>query len=279
MTTLTREQLAGLAEPFGADVIQWKPGATNRDKTSALALAYVDSRAYFDRLDAVVPGDWSDDYQVNGDGTIVTCRLTIAGVTRCDVGEKDAGDNNTTTSAAAQAFKRACAKFGLGRHLYRMPQVWADYDAQRRRFTDQALVMLHNTAAGQVKTAPETPAVRRNAPRSTGNGRNGAHKPTPAAPSDPAFDELPGHERSAYQPAPEVPTFRTPAEAQAWAMGQGVFDHRKHCVNAYDKLRRDVIAKAGDELPTAAEFFGLWVADVERRKAETQAAVDEAAPF
>jgi hypothetical protein len=147
MSTLTSEVLAQLSEPFPPDVIQFKPGATTRDKDRALALAYADTRAYLDRLDEIVGADWSDDYEVSPDGQRVVCHLTIGGVTRCDVGEEEAIDKNTTTSAAAQAFKRAAAKFGLGRYIYHLPQMWVDYDAQKRRFTDSALVTLRNTTS------------------------------------------------------------------------------------------------------------------------------------
>jgi len=44
-------------------------------------------------------------------------------------------EENAATSAEAQAFKRACSAFGLGRYIYSVPQVWAEYDPQRRQFT------------------------------------------------------------------------------------------------------------------------------------------------
>jgi hypothetical protein len=48
-------------------------------------------------------------------------------VTREDVGEAEKGDPNQATSAAMQAFKRACAAFGLGRYLYTdLPQLWVE---------------------------------------------------------------------------------------------------------------------------------------------------------
>lgn len=98
-------------------------------------------------------------------------------------------------------------------------------------------------------------------------------KPAPSAPQRDDFDDLPGHERSAYQPAGNGkaavetetrPDWHNPDEAKAWAMSIGAFDHAKHCDNAYDKLRREALA--GDNPPTsAAEFFDLWYADVVRR--------------
>ena len=132
------QMMPALVEPFDPELVKWKPQATSRDKTRGLAVAYVDVRAYQDRLNEVCGSDWSDDYELINNGTVILCRLTVAGVTRCDIGEAAASDQNTATSAIAQAFKRACVKFGLGAYLYRLPKIWAAYDEQRRQFTPTA---------------------------------------------------------------------------------------------------------------------------------------------
>lgn len=124
------EILKELSKPFSTKAVQWRPGATNKDKTRAQALAYVDVRHYMDRLDAVAP-DWRSEVQPLGNGQVLV-RLTVGGVTRTDVGEADPQDANTLTSAFAQAFKRACAQFGLGRYLYHIPKMWCDYDSARK---------------------------------------------------------------------------------------------------------------------------------------------------
>jgi len=44
-------------------------------------------------------------------------------------------DENCFTVASAQAFKRACVAFGLGRYLYDLPKdQWFDYDPKTRQF-------------------------------------------------------------------------------------------------------------------------------------------------
>src|SRR4029453_17680846 len=40
--------------------------------------------------------------------------------------------DNAATAAEAQAFKRACSVFGLGRYLYDVPAVWVDLDEYNR---------------------------------------------------------------------------------------------------------------------------------------------------
>ena len=134
-----------LKAPFPSSWVGWKAQSTNRDKTRALAVAYVDARAVMARLDAVVgPGNWSDEYRVIRDDTYtvrdasgnerrvreveVECRLTVMDVTKSDV-----GSGEDAKSAYSDAFKRAAVKFGIARYLYSLPKQWVDYDAKARR--------------------------------------------------------------------------------------------------------------------------------------------------
>lgn len=138
-----------LTRPFPVHLVEVKPRSLNQEKTRALALAYVDMRAYQARLDEVVgPDGWSVRYRTLGDRAVI-CRLTVLGISREDVGEADpeacpgprSGNVNAWTSAVAQSFKRACASFGLGRYLYSLPRLWAEYDPQKKALkTPQKIV-------------------------------------------------------------------------------------------------------------------------------------------
>jgi len=125
--------LESLSTPFSEGEIEWKPQALSADKKRALAAAYVDMRSYQDRLDLVCP-DWvsSVQFMITEKKVAAVVSLTIAGVTRVNVGEASLDDENAFTAAYAQGFKRVCSDFGLGRYLYRLPQVWCDYDEKRR---------------------------------------------------------------------------------------------------------------------------------------------------
>jgi hypothetical protein len=119
-----------LSKPFHPSRITWRPGALTGKKDKALALAYADLRAYQNRLDETCGMDWSVSYTPWGDRII--CHLTINGITRSSTGEADSDSERSEiagTSAEAQAFKRACAMFGLGRYLYSLPSLWVEYDA------------------------------------------------------------------------------------------------------------------------------------------------------
>lgn len=126
---------ADLSQPFPESELRYRAGATTRDKSKAQALPYVDPRAYEDRLNEIVPGSWEVTFEPWGEHRII-CRLTIHGVTRSSTGEAtDSPDGIAGTSAEAQAFKRACAKFGLGRYLYALTPQWVDYDPTRKTVT------------------------------------------------------------------------------------------------------------------------------------------------
>jgi len=180
-TLLTAEIIAALAAPFPIATIEVKPGAVRQDGTSALALAYADWRVYADRLDALVgPANWSIQLTPWGD-TRVIARLSIFGITKDASGEGEPQDDNCGTIAEAQAKKRACSEFGLGRYLYGLPRVWGKGQGDRKsfRFDDpQGIVYQMYAQAGLLpRSAP--PAAPAAAPVANGQPRNGV-APDPA---------------------------------------------------------------------------------------------------
>jgi hypothetical protein len=166
-TAFTEEVAEALATPFPATVHAFRPGAKSRDGKSALALIYIASHLYHSRLDEVDPA-WQSEYQVIAldDRVLVKCRLTIRGVTREDVGEGafsltrregTVPEENAYTSAATLSFQRVCAQFGLGRYLYELPKLWAEYDQQRGCFTTNGTTTLRKALR---KLMAETDAAR-----------------------------------------------------------------------------------------------------------------------
>jgi hypothetical protein len=131
--------LIDLQEPFAPDAITWLPGQATKDGAKCMAMAYGDLRAYMKRLDEVCGMDWSCRYVAWGEDRIM-CELTIAGVTRTSTGEMGAQDEKREiggTVAEAQAFKRACAMFGLGRYLYELPSVWVAFDNAAKKISKE----------------------------------------------------------------------------------------------------------------------------------------------
>jgi hypothetical protein len=153
----------------------------------ALALAYVDARVIQDRLDDVlgVTG-WQDEYECLPDGSVV-CRLRLRlgeeWITKMDVGgqseQPDEGDRRK--AAFSDALKRAAVKFGIGRYLYRLPQLWCDYDPQKRQFTRPPTLPAH--ALPKPKKAAPAPVygLKESVPAET-PAKPAAEAPRPAAP-------------------------------------------------------------------------------------------------
>lgn len=145
-----------LLKPFAKADVALKPVAMTKDKTRALASAYVDPRAYFCRLDTICgPENWSQIVTLTDRGAV--CALTIFGVTKSAAGDYplDRADENPATSAEMQAFKRACAAFGLGRYLYTLPQVWSDYDAEKKQIVNPGGIVVQMYASLQQAHAKE----------------------------------------------------------------------------------------------------------------------------
>jgi hypothetical protein len=143
-----KELIACLEVPFHPSVIEWR--VTNTSKVGSprgQVMPYADQRAYTDRLNALfTPAGWTRKYAIHTSANferskdqkivakvLVTCELTIFGIgSHSATGEEFADDENAGTSAEAQAFKRACSCFGLGRYLYYFTGTWVDLDERKR---------------------------------------------------------------------------------------------------------------------------------------------------
>ena len=150
-----KELTAALEVPLDPSVIEWRvTNTTKAGKLRGQVVPYADQRAYTDRLNWLFsPAGWTRKYVVhtsanfersNDQKTVakvfVTCELMIFGLgLHSATGEEWADDSNAVTSAEAQAFKRACTCFGLGRYLYYYAGTWVDLDERKRPKTLPAL--------------------------------------------------------------------------------------------------------------------------------------------
>lgn len=138
-----------LVEPFDPSEIKWRVTHTTQDHRRGAVIAFADPRAYTDRLNQIfTPTGWTRTYEVStvtavsrmkGDKLIqtgkvlVTCALTIHQLgCHTGSGEEWADEQNAMTSAEAQAFKRACTCFGLGRYLYNFAEMWVPLNDYRQ---------------------------------------------------------------------------------------------------------------------------------------------------
>lgn len=127
--TKYRELFEALAAPFDAGQVKRRAGGGGRQ------LEYITSRTAMIRLDEVIgPENWGDEYyEVCG---VLFCRITITLPDGTKVSKSDAGgfkemtektrtgetikdEENTDKTGPSDAFKRAAAKFGVARYLYK----------------------------------------------------------------------------------------------------------------------------------------------------------------
>jgi hypothetical protein len=178
-----RQLVAALEEPFDPREIKWRVTNTTKDRSRGQMIAYVDPRAYTDRLNAIfsVRG-WTRKYAVeminnverktnyeSGSQVVgkivVTCELSMFGLgTHSGVGEEWADNENAGTAAEAQAFKRACPCFGLGRYLYDLEGGWVDLDNKKQpkstpKLPDWAWTKRRATNGAQNGQAPQSRAA------------------------------------------------------------------------------------------------------------------------
>jgi hypothetical protein len=138
-----------LAEPFDPSQIKWRVTHTNRDGNRGAVIAFADPRACTDRLNQLfTPSGWTRAFEVSTVSSVtrmkkekliqtgkvlVTCTLTITGLgCHAGSGEEWADEENALTAAEAQAFKRSCVCFGLGRYLYNLAEIWVPLNEHRQ---------------------------------------------------------------------------------------------------------------------------------------------------
>ncbi len=192
-TERVKEIVAALEVPFDPSQIEWRVMNTTKGQQPARGqvVPYADQRAYTDRLNALfTAAGWTRKYTIHTSANfertkdqkiaakvLVTCELTIFFLgSHSAIGEEWAENDNAGTAAEAQAFKRSCACFGLGRYLYYFTGSWVDLDDRKRpksvpQLSGWAtpsgwLEGLRPRCAGDPKASQRT---------AVGNGGNGQH--------------------------------------------------------------------------------------------------------
>lgn len=117
-----------LQKPFKEDEIEWRVGATNKDKSMGLALPYVTNKAIQNRLDEVfgVFG-WKNEFK-EWKGKSQLCGISIWDEDKHEWLTKYDGADDTNMEATkgglSDAMKRAAVQFGIGRYLYKLDPIW-----------------------------------------------------------------------------------------------------------------------------------------------------------
>lgn len=125
--------LEQLKAPFPPEAISWRVGATNKDKTKGIALAYIDARDVMRRFDEVCGLDWQCRYShVTDKGVVCEIGIKIDGEWRWRSNGAGETDVEGEKGAMSDAMKRAAVLWGVGRYLYDLPNEWVELDEYKR---------------------------------------------------------------------------------------------------------------------------------------------------
>lgn len=168
---LTHDDLKYLSEPFDNDQISIKIQSTNKDRTKAMLVQYVQHTEVYKRLEEIDPA-WSCEVMSKGTLTetmgtktvttiYVSMRMTVKGVVRENV-----GDGDDYKSAYSDALKRVAMLFGVGRWLYDSETVWVPYNEQTDKYKSWTIEEFQKYS--RIKPAPKQPQAQ-NKPEGTGS--------------------------------------------------------------------------------------------------------------
>ena len=179
-----------LTEPFC--VPKWRVQRTNKERvqgkypagTRGLLVAYIDARQVFSRLDELFgPVGWQTGYRVLDAATgAIECTLTIAGISKSDVGYPNhSGGEEPLKAAYSDATKRAAVQWGIGRWLYELPSRWSELDERGRPVdgAERPAATGDSPTGGRqqpVVSDHQRPQTTEHRPTANGNG-NGAATP------------------------------------------------------------------------------------------------------
>ena len=203
-------ELRRLAAPFPPADVEWKPGATTRDKSKGLAMCYISSRAVQNRLDAVCgPADWRNEFRPGPEGGVL-CGISVyveradgtaEWITKWDGSEST--DIEAVKGGLSGSMKRAAVQWGIGRYLYDLPAQWVRLD-DRGRFAETPRIPREHLpqANGQTRSDARPAQRPQNAPSS--NRAQASGRPQPSAGQRPGgARSQSGSQRPTGRPAPQ----------------------------------------------------------------------------
>lgn len=185
-----------LAAPFPGNVVSWRVGSTNKEKTKGMALAYIDARDVMDRFDDVCgPDGWAVEHVETLKGRMI-CRIGVRSPATGEWVWKSDGAGDTAVEgekgAISDALKRAAVVWGVGRYLYSMKSPWvalennriiADDQSKLERLADKAFadwLKFERESADEAKPAK---AVATSPPAPPAKPEPKRADPIPAAPA------------------------------------------------------------------------------------------------
>lgn len=124
-----------LSAPFPPDRVSWRVGSTTKDKSRGLALAFIDARDVYDRLDAVAgPANWQLRYTHADKKTVCEIGLRIGEEWVWKANGAGDSDVEAEKGALSDAAKRAAVLWGIGRYLYDLESPWVELEPKGQSY-------------------------------------------------------------------------------------------------------------------------------------------------
>lgn len=147
-----------LQKPFPVGDIEWRVGATNKEKTKGIGLPYITNRAIQNRLDELFgPFGWKNEFKEwknNSQLCGIAIKCGDEWITKWD--GADDSDTEATKGGLSDAMKRAGYQWGIGRYLYEIDAIWQPIKPQGRSYVLDGKPQLPAWAMPE-GTAPEKP--------------------------------------------------------------------------------------------------------------------------
>gem|GEM_PF-1369995 len=126
-----------LKEPFAYQYVEWRVGATSKDKTKGIALAYICNDVIQNRLDEVFGiSNWKNEFKEwKGKGVLcgLSCRLEGGEwLTKWD--GADETEKESTKGGLSNSMKRAALQWGIGRYLKNLSVTWVDIEPNGKSY-------------------------------------------------------------------------------------------------------------------------------------------------
>jgi hypothetical protein len=152
-----------LQKPFNLEELEFRIGATTKDKSKCIPLVYVTNRAIQNRLDDVFgPFGWKNEYREWKGGQL--CGISIKHesewITKWD--GADCTQIESLKGGLSDSMKRCATQWGIGRYLYNSENIWVPMiNGKMSLSLGDKLKILKGT---YTTTTEEVPAVKTQTP-------------------------------------------------------------------------------------------------------------------
>jgi len=254
---MSKDIINKLCAPFPYSEVEAKIQVTTGDKTSGLAVFYINSRAIQNRLDETVGAfNWRNQFTLWHDNSQI-CGISILNEERGEwITKYDGAENSDIESikgGLTDALKRAAVLWGIGRYLYQIDGVWVEIEQKGKSSVIKKnqlskLQSAYETAVGKIFKSAPAPSSAQQPPAQTTPSATSAKEPAQAPPQQPPAPQAEKKEQETA-PKPPAPDYKIKSVKPAGTTSQLVE------LLSRDGKTKSAYVKAGDESVAVGKFL------------------------